>query len=1032
MIRQLRALLASIFFFSLCSLGFAQSAQIQGQVSDSSGAVIPKATVRIVNQLTGTERKVATNGNGQYNVPGLDPSVYKIFVQAPGFSTAMSTPITLNVAQNAVLDFKMQVGSEAQSVTVDGSGAQLNMTDASVGTVIDQRFVENIPLNGRSFQDLISMTPGVVTQSPQTSQAIGASGDFSVNGQRTESNYYTIDGVSANIGSGAPNGGPQAATSGSVGATTALGTTQSLISVDALQEFRVSGSTYSAEYGRSPGGQFSLATRSGTNDFHGSAFDYLRNNFFDSNNWFNDYYGKPTAALRQNDFGGTLGGPIWLPRLYSGKGKSFFFASYEGLRLTLPEAAVVQYVPDANMRQHAPAALQPILNAFPLPSLNGIDYASGLAQFIEPYSVPSQINSTSIRVDQVVSPKLSLFFRFGDTPSRTASRTLSALTTSAFNTTTYTLGATSQFSRRMTNELRLGYSQSGSNSHAVLDSFGGATPVNLGTAFGNGASSSISTFEMSFSGTGNSILTTDLETNKGHQWNLVDTTEVALGKHQIKFGVDYRKITSPLNPSTPLVEPIYITESEVINNSALEAILAQSLPATPVFNETAAFVQDEWRITSRLSLSGGLRWEIDPPPSEEHGNQAFTVFGNLNDPASLTLAPRGTPLWKTSWYNIAPRIGAAWTAHNEAGRETVVRAGGGVFFDTDDEVAANGYDFLGFTGFQIIPGAVLPVTPAQLNFGASLAKPYTTVVAFPAHLQLPYTLQWNVSLQQALGKSQTVTISYVASEGRRLIEILEQSVSNFNPSFTNVDSLQAGITSNYQALQVQFQRSARHGLQALASYTWSHSIDFGSQDSAQPATRGNSDFDVRNNAQVGLTWDLAAVHGGRVITSLFGHWGIDGRLIARSAFPITLHGNRLTDPATGSQYYGNVNVVPNQPLYLYSSIYPGGRELNKAAFQLPTSGTGDAPRNFVRGFGETQLNLAVRRDFPIRDKFSIQFRAETFNSLNHPIFGLVDSTLTDATFGQATQTLNQSLGTMSPQYQQGGPRSMQFALKAQF
>jgi hypothetical protein len=169
-----------------------------------------------------------------------------------------------------------------------------------------------------------------------------------------------------------------------------------------------------------------------------------------------------------------------------------------------------------------------------------------------------------------------------------------------------------------------------------------------------------------------------------------------------------------------------------------------------------------------------------------------------------------------------------------------------------------------------------------------------------------------------------------------------------------------------------------------------------------------------------------------MIASLFGHWGIDGRLIARSAFPITLHGNRLTDPTTGSEYYGNVNVVPNQPLYLYSFTYPGGRELNKAAFQLPTSGTGNAPRNFVRGFGETQLNLAAQRDFPIGDKFSIQFRAEAFNSLNHPIFGLVDSTLTDATFGQATQTLNQSLATMSPQYQQGGPRSMQFALKAQF
>ena len=284
-------------------------------------------------------------------------------LQAPGFSTAVSTPITLNVAQNAVLDFKMQVGSEDQTVNVDASGLTINTTDASVSTVIDRKFVENIPLNGRSFQDLISLTPGVVTQSPQAFSSLGANGDFSVNGQRTESNYYMVDGVSANTSAGNAFGSASAANGGTVPGATALGTTQSLLSVDALQEFRVESSTYSAEYGRSPGGQFSFVTRSGTNDLHGSAFDYLRNNVFDANDWFNDYYGRPATALRQNDFGGTIGGRVLLPKLYNGKDKAFFFVSYEGLRVTQPQGATVQYVPDSTLRQAAAPALQPIVNA---------------------------------------------------------------------------------------------------------------------------------------------------------------------------------------------------------------------------------------------------------------------------------------------------------------------------------------------------------------------------------------------------------------------------------------------------------------------------------------------------------------------------------------------------------------------------------------------------------------------------------------------------------------------------------------------
>jgi hypothetical protein len=435
--------------------------------------------------------------------------------------------------------------------------------------------------------------------------------------------------------------------------------------------------------------------------------------------------------------------------------------------------------------------------------------------------------------------------------------------------------------------------------------------------------------------------------------------------------------------------------------------------------------------------------DIDPPPGEQNGNDAYTLLGSVGSPASLTLAPRGTPLWKTTYYNFAPRLGVAWTAHDTQGWETILRAGGGVFFDTNNEIATQGFNNIGFRAISFTTGAPLAVTSAQLAFPISTSLPCSTCVvnAFPEHLQLPYTLEWNVFMDQALRSSQLLTISYVGSNGRRLTEQQVLSLSAVNPNFSVVFYYPGSLTSSYQALETKFQRRASQGLNLLLSYTWSHSIDFGSNNSALPLTRGNSDFDVRQNLQAGLSWDLPGRKAGSAFTSLSNDWGIDLRGLARTGFPITLGGNTLINPATGSEFVNNVNLIPGRPLYLYGAKYPGGRALNggplttptTAAIVLPTgTDPGNAPRNFARGFGESQLNLAVRKDFRFHEPVRLQFRAESFNILNHPNFGNVDSTLTDATFGQATKMLNQSLGTVSAQYQQGGSRSMQFALKVLF
>jgi len=1031
---------------TLCATIFAVAqstdATISGVVVDSSGSVIPDAEVVTLNEATGVQYTGRTNGTGIYTVSILPPGQYRVQVSKSGFKTLIKPGIILNVQSAVVMNFTLPLGATSESITVEAGSSRINTTDASVSTVIDRKFVENIPLNGRSFQDLIALTPGVTTSSPQGTQGssqIGFSGDFSINGQRTESNYYTVDGVSGNIRGGNGYGGANGAgASGSLAASTALGTTQSLISVDALQEFRIQSSTYSAQYGRTPGGQLSFVTRSGTNQIHGSAFDYLRNNFFDANDWFNNHAGKPITALRQNDFGGTLGEPLLIPKFYDGKNRTFFFASYEGLRLTQPQAAAILYVPDTFMRQQAPAALRPILNAYPIQ--NGIDYgtaaAPSLAQLIQPYALPSSIDSTSIRVDHTLSSKLALFFRFGDTPSYASARTLSALTETSGDSRTYTFGATSQFTHAMNNDFHLGYATSHAATLGVIDSFGGATPLNIATQAGlDSPNTSQLNFVLQVPGVGSASLSPANARNIGRQWNIVDIFSFSRGHHQLKLGVDYARIYSLASPTTPYVTAAFLNTKALLNDTTSVLTVYQRLSSQPVFHETSTFIQDEWRATPNINLSLGVRWEINPPPTGADGRDAFTLQGNVSDPRSLAVAPAGTPLWKTTWYNFAPRLGLAWTAYPSQSWPTVVRTGGGVFFDTDNSVAGTGFSGLGFLAQKSYSGSPLPITSAQQSFTPSVAPPYGAgaVYAFPQHLQLPYTFQWNISVQQGMGAHQSLTISYVGANGRRQIQQKQLSIGNVNPNFSTIAYYTGGVSSNYQALQVQFQRSISKGVQALASYTWSHSIDFGSNNAAAPQTRGNSDFDVRNNFQGGLSWDLPQTQLNKILEALLNQWSIDGRVTTRTAFPVALNGNYLTDPVTGAQYYGNLNLVPNQPLYLYGSQYPGRKLINKAAFALPpNSGIGNAPRNFVRGFGLVQVNVAARREFKLRDQVTLQFRAETFNLLNHPNFGYVDSLYGDATFGQAMKMLNSSLATVASQYQQGGSRSMQFALKLLF
>lgn len=1020
-----------------------QSATIGGQVIDPSGALVSDVQITLSNDLTHTVLRTKSNKVGIYNLPFVSPGKYTLHAEAAGFGPYTKTGIVLTTAQNLELDFRITVGGNEQSVTVSGAGSEINTTDASVSTVVDRQFVENIPLNGRSFQSLMTMVPGVSVVPVQTNQG---SGEISVNGQRTESNYFTVDGVSANTGTLAYTPGFSAGYGGSLAGETVLGTTQSMVSIDALQEFRATTSTYSAEYGRTPGGQFTFSTRSGTNDWHGSAFDYLRNAALDANNWFNNYYGEARQAEKQNDFGGTLGGPVLLPKIYNGKDKTFFFFSYEGLRLRQPQAAQQYEVPSVALRTNTPAALHSILNGYPLP--NGGDAGDGLSYFTSGYMSPSTLDTTSVRMDHSFSDRFKVFGRFNYAPSSNVTRFSSDLAnviSQQGKVKSLTLGSTNVINSHVSNEARFNLTWNDTNQQFSVDDFGGATPLNI-TDFPGLTNTDWLFFCVDYSTYPCTRFAPQVSSQR--QWNITDTVIASVRRHNLKWGIDFRRLDNHASQPKNYGVVGFLDEPSFYTNlpGFYGAYHHTTSTMDPTYTNFSAFFQDEWKITDRLNASLGLRWELNPAPHDAKGNNPYGITStNL---ATLALTPQGTPLWKTSYGNFAPRIGVTYQLHQQPGHETVVRAGAGLFYDTGNINASSGYFFgAGLTSRADFVGQQFPLTANQLADlpAPTAAPPYgLEVFGFDPNLKLPYVWQWNVSLQQALGANQSLTMSYVASAGRKLLlqKLYDPTVSgnsNFATGGFGLYLTTNAASSDFSSLQVQFQRRLSHGLQALFSYTWSHALDdVTSNFQVYTVERASSDNDIRNNFQAALTYNIPAGHSNRFASTFLGQWAVDARVSARSALPLDIFGTYAVD-STGATVQFHPNKVSGQPIYLNQPGAPGGRLVNYSAFTIATDSSGNNiegnfPRNGARGFNAVQGDVALRREFSFTERVGLQFRAEAFNVLNHAIYGSIYNSLDYGPdlFGMAYQTGNGSLGGLSPLYQVGGPRSLQLALRLHF
>jgi hypothetical protein len=911
------------------------------------------------------------------------------------------------------------------------------------------RAAASLGICGRSFQTLIMLTPGTVV----TATAFDDQGQFSVNGQRADANYFTVDGVSANFG--VTGYFPLVQTAG--GALPALSTsggTNSLVSIDAMQEFRIQTSSFAPEFGRTPGGQISIATRSGTNSFHGSLFEYFRNDVLDAKDWFNQG-AKP--AERQNDFGGVFGGPIL-------RGNTFFFFSYEGLRLRQP-ATQTTLVPDDNSRQQAQASVPgilPFLNVFPL--ANGPAVGSGLAEFKASFSNPSSLDAYSIRVDHVISSKLNLFARYNYSPSNTDQRgpfsVLSTTQSLSSSVHTFTIGLTERIKPDVSNEVRANYSNQRISNKYAIDRFGGAIPIPDSVLFPSGFSSSDSQLQLFIDGVGG--YAQGLQgIDEQRQVNFVDNLSVTHGGHQMKFGVDYRWLSPFSRPETynPFVElagvvcpPSPSSCTGYALSGSAEAVVVSTLePNTLLAHNFSLYAQDTWKVTPRLTVTYGLRWDINPPlKGKNSANQPFTVTG-LDNPTNLALAPRGTPLYNTTYGNVAPRVGVAYQLSRAPNWSRVIRAGFGTFFDLGYGSLGGVSSYFPYQAENIFFGEPFPLSAQHAAAPViTTSPPVNTIVVADPHLKLPRTYEWNFSLEQSLGGSQSLSLTYIGALGRKLLRVTNLFDPNPNQDFQLVSVTNNSATSDYHAFQLKFQRRLSRGLQALASYTFSHSIDNASTDAFanylntlggngyQSVDRGNSDFDIRHSFTAGMTYELPSPSSKRALRLAFGVWSVDCYVLARSAPPDNLVGALYFGPG-GTALYPRPNLNPGVPLVLHGSQYPGGEIFNIAAFSEPTPGTqGNFGRNVLRGFGATQADVALQRRFQIAEGVGLRFRAEFFNIFNHANFGSPNNSLTSPLFGHSTETLANSLGSgganggFNPLYQIGGPRSIQLALKLQF
>lgn len=1102
--RFIRIVLASLGVLVFwAATGKAQTnGEISGLITDSSGAAVAGATVTVTNKATGATRPTTTNSEGLYSFPSLPPGVYELKVERSGFKTALLDNITVVVQQAVRLDATMEVGQVGETVTISSNSVLLNAENGTVGTVIENKIVTELPLNGRQYLNLVALSPNVNVLAPAAGQAGARQGGeraqqaISAGGQRIFFDYYTLDGVN--------------------NMDVNFNSYVALPSIDAIQEFKVQIGVYPAEYGHQST-QVNVLTKSGGNAYHGTLFEFLRNDKLDAKQ-YQFTAARPKNPFKWNDFGFELDGPVRIPKLFNGRDKLFFMSNYEALRrrqsvlntFTVPTAkmfggdfsellpSTVIYDPNTGTPFAGNIIPTNRLDPISVKFLKYYNSSNVLAanNFAQTSSQPFNRDGFVLRLDFIESPKSQWMGRYNWGDENTSTQGLNLAGTKVLtNYEQYTGSNTRTLTANLVNDARFGYTRF-FNSLGTLSA--GASDVISAIGIPNQKPGDPITWgipNIVFNGGGFTAIGDANDgpfANNNNTLQFVDKLSWIHGKHTFSFGGEYNRqnFNQVGNQFSRGVFTFQAnaTRDPVTGNggySFAEFLLGRLFVSTNAAavadakfqrNVFHTFIDDTWKVTNRLTLSMGLRYELTPPFTNTLGNY-FTVKipkiafnanvpeadwpffvrqGNCTDPyQGLSIRWTGTKavcggglnnnLRETKYKNIAPRLSIAYSFDDK----TVIRAGFGIFymqdianaeyFDMARNIAARvdltSTPALPITWSNSIPGGTGSVVQVPPPFAWAAAYDHAT----------PYTMQYLLNVQRQLSANWVLEVGYLGSQSRHLYgfqninQALPGPLSSINSrrpfaNFGVLSYVNDGFNGNYNAGSVKLTRRFSEGISLTTNYTWSKSIDnasgtrtqgldtlFPQDSSCLRCERGLSSFDVRHRWVLGGVYELPVGKGRflnvnhAVANGFIGGWQLSANTTIQSGVPQTLN--------IGMNNAGTNNPLPDRPSFSgigtgYAANRTPSRWFDPASFIVAPQGSfGNVGRNTMLTPHLQTIDMAVHKQFRMgyKEGHMLQFRLEAFNVFNHPVWGAPNGNiLAGPVFpGAAANAAHQGFGVIS-------------------
>ena len=1102
----LKVLLIAAVFLA-CGNAWAQTTgALLGAVSDPAGAVVSAATVQATNTDTGFSTSTTVSTKGSYSIPSLPVGHYAIKVTARGFRTFVQSGVLVSVAQSIRVDVKLRVGEVDQTVNVSGDTVNINTTDATLGATVDAAHLEGLPLNGRVATGLLETLPGVAVSNAPIYLISARNGPlYSISGSRTDFGNMMLD--------------------GQILTDAVSNTSQNLPTVDALGEFRVLTNSYGADYGRAAGSQIVAITKSGTNEFHGSLWEYLRNDAFDASNAFTPP-GTKKPLLRMNQFGGDLGGPVLFPK-YNGKNRTFFFVAYEGLRIhqqdlttaypltaaertgdfsALLNSPTPQVITDPNTGTPFPGNIIPqnridpvatnVMNLY-LPLPNQPDGSLRLAQ-----SASVTSNEVVYKIDQRLGARDRVWFRSYRSSSNSPSPGPIPFWNDpqSYNYQAYALTETHTFNPDLINEAEISYSRP----EAIIGTEkNGKSAQQLGIN-ANGFTPYPQTPQ--FNVNGDFLLGTDAYTDEPsyfRQYN--DTLTWHRGKHDMRAGFIFlyegngdlvyppmgltftgQSTSNPKNPTSSPGNPM----ADFLLGRPQSFSVTSTIIDDGTSKQFQPFFQDNYKLTPRVTIDLGLRYDLQTPWTEKAGGASTYMAGKQSTvypgapPGLVVPGDKGVSpgIYKTWKWGFEPRFGFAWDVMGNG--RTSVRAGWGIYHAAINQevesVETNNEPFL--VSFSSTPTNTenpwgsqpdpLPYNPKNPSFGPF---PGITQSSLDPNYRPAEVQQFNLNVQHRFGADLFVEVAYVGGVAHHLYDSRELNAAVYAPGATeacnpippatiDVNCAQSrrpispqyygsipGIfsdgNSNYNSLQVDVQKRFSKSYAIQAAYTWEKSIDTRSQsligsgpqnpNDWEEGERGLSDFNVGQILAINGLWELPTLKGKGVLTAVAGGWQLNGIVRYSGGIPfsvLTGQDNALIGYSRTSSGQERANVTGNPNLSMSRSRSAIAAEyFNTAAFSQPAPGQfGTSRRNALVGPGYFQNDISVKKKIPVlpEGKGGFEFRADIFNLINWTNLGALDNSGQPNNNGQPVNNMSsQAFGKITSA---GDPRIVQFALRFDF